>query len=186
MNDPSPVDLPAPPKKTRRSRERRALILVNLALLGVAAIVAAPGSVKAVVSGVQEERECARARAIFGGHDIPSLDSDLDIENDESFTAIAKLAQVVDDAHFDALHLETFVTTCHELGDAREKLQADEKKAAAMSEDMQARSGNDGDSSDEGQLRRTIQRSHAKLQQQLAGIRLYCDAPVEPRAGGKP
>jgi hypothetical protein len=188
MNDPSPVGLPAAPKKTRRSRERRALIVVNLALLGVAAIVAAPASVKAVVSGVQEERECARARALFGGHDIPSLDSDLDIENDASFAAIAKVAQAVDDAHFEALHLQTFVTTCHELADAREELQADEKRvaAAAMSDDVQARDAADRDSSDEGALRLTVLRSHAKLQQQLAGIRLYCDAPAEPRAGDKP
>jgi hypothetical protein len=39
------------------------------------------------------------------------------------------------------------------------------------------------DETDQDALRRRAQRDEMKLRQQLAGIRLYCDAPVETRTG---
>jgi hypothetical protein len=282
MDDQNPVHQPPAAKRTRRSRERRAIVIVNLALLAVAAVVAAPGSVRAVVSGVEEERECAKARAIFASNDVRTLEqsADIDLESDDASAALDKLAQAVDDAHFEALQLQSLVATCKDLDGARGDLHAAQQRVAAvkaLTEDMERRiqepaeleqkfvalcakdpaaqadclalsmlpQGSTGptmttdalerrlgefelqhqaltaltirtaamkplveallqmqqdligvmhgyipklkafeqDETDQDALRRRAQRDEMKLRQQLAGIRLYCDAPVETRTG---
>jgi hypothetical protein len=278
-------EITSAPKATRRSKERRAIVVVNLVLLGIAAVVAAPGSVKAVVSGIEEESECAKARAIFASNDVRTLEqsSGIDLENAAAFVALDKLAQAVDAAHFEALHLQSLVSTCKDLGAARTELLAAEQNAAAvktMMHDLEQRAeaqvallqkfaalcmsdpaaqadcvalstlppGSIGpttttaaleerlgeletqhdalaaltihvapmkalvatqlqeqqdlivvmhdyvgklkalehDATDEDALRRRVRRDEMKLKQQLVGVRLYCDAPVETPAGGKP